>query len=161
MRISWKIALVVAAALLAPQSVGADPPSGPATYQPTTTEGLRLAQRQLQAAAVRLRKAQDFGGADADEQLAAARQSADLAVRNIEQALARLQQVPEPTATHQAIRQVRLKLRGAQEAMAGARPEAPDAAILALRDLIRATQQVESAAQLAGPPGSGATRRSQ
>lgn len=161
MRRPWTVALVVAAALISPPTAPADPPPDTATYQPTISERLRLAQRQLQAAAVRLRKARDFGGAEAAQQLDAARQSTDQAVANIEESLTRLHQTPDGDAARQAIRDVRMKLKGTQEAMAGARIDAPDAAILALRDLIRATQQVESAAQLAGRPGSGGAGRSQ
>ncbi|GEM_PF-3470114 len=161
MRRSWTVAMVVAATLIGPLPAPAEPLPDTTTYQPTVSERLRLAQRQLQAAAVRLRKAQDFGGIEANQQLDAARQSADQAAGNIEEALIRLHQTPDGDAARQAIRDVRMKLKGTQEAMAGARIDAPDAAILALRDLIRATQQVESAAQLAGRPGSGGAGRSQ
>lgn len=153
------LATLIAATLLISASLArADSSLAPPTFQPTVSEALRLAQRQLQVAAVKLRKAKDFGLAEASGQLADARRNAEMAMTNIDQALERLDQSPDGAVTRHAVRQVRLKQRAAREALAIARADLPDGAIAALRDLDHATQQVEHAAQLAGRPSGGAAR---
>lgn len=157
MQTRWMAALLVLAALGGPAAAQqqSSTPSLPrnGSYQPSAPEALRIAQRQLQVAAMRLQKAKDFGGQAAAQQLQDGRQVAEQAMRGIDQALTQLQQSQETDEARQAIRNARLELQSAKEALAGVQPDSPEAAIQALRDLDRAALEVQSSAQVAERPG--------
>lgn len=150
------LAAVLALALAAPAAAASPEaalPLGEGSYQATPQESLRLAQRELQMAAARLQKAKDFSGADAARQLQDGRKTADQALRRITDALSELQQTQNTDEAQQAIRNARLVLQSAKEALGGVRADAPEAAIQSLRDLQQATAEVRTTAEMAARPG--------
>lgn len=154
---TWLFVVLAAVALAGEAAAQGDPPSPPrnGSYQPTPPESLRMAQRQIGVAVMRLQRARDFGGERADQEVDAGRQAGEQAIGRIDQALTDLQQSQDSDEARQAIRNARLELQSAREALAGVRPESPDAAIQALRDLNRAALEVQATSQVAERPAVG------
>lgn len=139
-------------------SAAADPSpatsTAPEAQQPPLNahQRLSLGKSQLQQAAMRLQRAKDTGGTIPPDQVEQARSIAKAGLEQIDGALRELQQVGITDAAQQAIRNARLELQSAEQAVQDLEPDAPAITIQALKDLDHAASEVQDNAQLANKP---------
>lgn len=120
--------------------------------QPTPQQGLVLGQSQLQQASMRLQRAKDTGERLGRPQIDETRQTVDSGIGTIEAAFKELLAAKPSDEAQQAMRNARLRMQSAKEAMRTLEPDAPEHAIQALKDTAQAVTEVQETAQLAAQP---------